>query len=426
MSQIDILANAGQQILDGVTAAINSGDFTHLSSDIGNAVTEATNGIITQAKHPSDVYRTSRVVEPGSSKEAESQKPRHPQTTVNRAVRVSGGTGTAQARTYAVRSPFQQRLPSKLAGLGRIIGGSIGALSFGIPAVATLIVGLTASTFAFIGTGICGAFALLSGAFIAGGSREYKLVQRFYRYSQIVGDAEYVTFSDLSVKSGIPEKTVRRDITRLRQMGYLTNATTDAANTTLMLTDKVHKEYIENEAKRKEMEAQKAARKEAILKEDAKTAAYDATLPENAKQVLSDGKEYLVKVRDYNDLIPDEEMSKKLDVLEEIMKRIFDQVRNQPDSARDLRRFMNYYLPTTDKLLGAYVEAQKTGSEAENIATTKREIESALDMINQAFEQLLNNLFETRSWDVSSDISVMKAMMTQDGLVPEGAAAGGR
>ena len=51
MSQIDILTNAGQEILDGVTAAVNSGDFSRLSSDINNAVTQAANGIISQAKH---------------------------------------------------------------------------------------------------------------------------------------------------------------------------------------------------------------------------------------------------------------------------------------------------------------------------------------------------------------------------------------
>ena len=425
MSQVDILANAGQEILDGVTAAVNSGDFSRLSSDINNAVTQAANGLISQAKHPGDVYTTARVVEPGTTtgtKAGSAKTSAQPKTTVNRTVKVAGTTAPAtRTRSYAVRNPFQQHQPSRLAGLGRIIGGSIGAVAFGVPAVAMAIAGVATSGLWFIPAGICGAFALISGLLIFGGSGEYKLVQRFYQYSRIVGNAEYIKFSELSTKSSIPEQTVKNDISKLRQQGYLSNATTDAGNTTLMLTDRVYKEYTENESRRRELEAEEAAKKAALLQEDAETAAKDALLPENAQQLLKDGKEYLLSVRNYNDAIPDEEMTAKLYSLENIMRRIFEQVRNQPESARDLRRFMNYYLPTTDKLLGAYVEAEKTGSSGENIASTKEEIEKALDMINAAFEQLLNNLFETKAWDVSSDISVMKTMMAQDGLVKEAA-----
>ena len=83
---------------------------------------------------------------------------------------------------------------------------------------------------------------------------------------------------------------------------------------------------------------------------------------------------------------------------------------------------MNYYLPTTEKLLDAYIDLDKQPEIGENIPKTKREIEETVDTINDAFENLLDSLFEEVAWDISSDISVMKTMMEQDGLMKKGIA----
>jgi hypothetical protein len=81
---------------------------------------------------------------------------------------------------------------------------------------------------------------------------------------------------------------------------------------------------------------------------------------------------------------------------------------------------MVYYLPTTMKLLQAYIELDKQPLAGENIISTKQEIKEALGTINTAFENLLDSLFQDMAWDISSDISVMKTMMAQDGLTGEG------
>jgi hypothetical protein len=80
---------------------------------------------------------------------------------------------------------------------------------------------------------------------------------------------------------------------------------------------------------------------------------------------------------------------------------------------------MSYYLPTTVKLLKAYIELDRQTVNGENITNTKQEIEDALDTINDAFEKLLDSLFQNMAWDVSSDISVMQTMFAQDGLTPQ-------
>ncbi len=94
-------------------------------------------------------------------------------------------------------------------------------------------------------------------------------------------------------------------------------------------------------------------------------------------------------------------------------------VERVPESADDLHKFMDYYLPTTTKLLQAYIDLDRQEIAGQNITATKKEIEDTLDTINAAFEKLLDGLFEETAWDISSDISVMKTMMAQEGLTGE-------
>ena len=77
---------------------------------------------------------------------------------------------------------------------------------------------------------------------------------------------------------------------------------------------------------------------------------------------------------------------------------------------------MDYYLPTTMKLLNAYEELDKQDMEGENISSAKQEIENTLDTINTAFENLLDSFYKETAWDVSTDISVLKTMLAQEGL----------
>ena len=102
--------------------------------------------------------------------------------------------------------------------------------------------------------------------------------------------------------------------------------------------------------------------------------------------------------------------------MELVIGKIFERVRQHPELANELGRFMDYYLPTTVKLLGAYEEMDAQPVQGPNIANSKKEIEDTLDIINQAFENLLDSFFEDVAWDISTDISVFKTMLAQEGL----------
>ena len=77
---------------------------------------------------------------------------------------------------------------------------------------------------------------------------------------------------------------------------------------------------------------------------------------------------------------------------------------------------MNYYLPTTVKLLKAYADFYKQPEGGENIEKSKREIEETIDTMNDAFDQLFDNMFVDTSLDISTDAEVMKTLLEQEGL----------
>ena len=127
----------------------------------------------------------------------------------------------------------------------------------------------------------------------------------------------------------------------------------------------------------------------------------------------------LDELRRVNDAIPDEEMSDKISRLEAVSAKIFEQAKSDPDKLPQMRKFMDYYLPTSLKLLNTYAELDNQGVEGENISESKRRIEQTMDTLVKAFENQLDRLFASDALDVSTDIDVMQNMLRADGLTDD-------
>ena len=140
--------------------------------------------------------------------------------------------------------------------------------------------------------------------------------------------------------------------------------------------------------------------------------------------MVAEGNDYIHKIRQANVAIQGEEISAKLDRLSMVMDKIFLHIEGHPEKVEEIHRFMEYYLPTTLKLVTAYQEFDSQPVQGENIRTAKKEIEETLDTINQAFERLFDNFFADAAMDISTDIDVLETMLAQEGLTDDGLDAG--
>ena len=114
--------------------------------------------------------------------------------------------------------------------------------------------------------------------------------------------------------------------------------------------------------------------------------------------------------------IPDETISRQIDHLEETTRKIIAQVVAAPEKLPQIRKFMNYYLPTTLKLLNAYDRMDSTGASGTNIDGAKGKIEEMLETICAAFSRQLDDLYGEEAMDISAEIKVMEQMLAQEGF----------
>ncbi len=127
----------------------------------------------------------------------------------------------------------------------------------------------------------------------------------------------------------------------------------------------------------------------------------------------------LQQIRDANDRIPDAEISRKIDRIESVTRDILYYLKKHPERANELHTFLDYYLPTTLKMLNKYAELDAQQVTGDNIDGTKRRIAGILDKVVEGFEMQLDKLFEGDMLDISSDIDVLERMLQRDGLSGE-------
>ncbi|MDE7220500.1 MAG: 5-bromo-4-chloroindolyl phosphate hydrolysis family protein [Oscillospiraceae bacterium] len=136
-------------------------------------------------------------------------------------------------------------------------------------------------------------------------------------------------------------------------------------------------------------------------------------------KMIDDGRKAISEMKRLDDAIEDEKISRDIRRLETVCQKIFDQVKAEPAKLPQIRRFMDYYLPTTLKLLNAYDRMDAAGISGDNITGTKERVENIMGTIVTAFEKQLDALFGADALDISTDISVLETMLAQEGLAGE-------
>jgi len=132
--------------------------------------------------------------------------------------------------------------------------------------------------------------------------------------------------------------------------------------------------------------------------------------------LLEKGREMITEIRRENDLIPDSILSAKLDQLENQCAEIFRAVYDKPAKASQIRKFMEYYLPTTLKMVKGYRMLDERGVTGQEAMQAKNRISDALTVVLQGCEKMLDKLYQDDVLDLTTDIDVLEQMLKRDGL----------
>ena len=404
--------NLGRDVKNIVQNAIDTGDFGRLNRDLGQTLESALGNVAQSMKNAGNMagqyYR--------NQKQQEEPKPYGPGNgySTNYSYRPFGHYRSPESsrRVKEAREEFALFVNTGTARAMGILLTTLGTaltIMFGVTAAGFLIASIFVQTVAEklgIILGVFGTAAVLSLIMAICGNQLRKKIKRFRAYVKTLNGKPYGSIRDLAKSVRKSEKFVRKDLKKMIQKRMFLEGHLDKQGTCLIASDEVYDQYMKTEENVKELKEKEAKSPKQQLSEE-------------VKKVIEEGDRYIEEIRRSNDAIPGVEISNKIYHLENVILRIFQRVEQHPELIQDLHKFMDYYLPTTMKLLNAYEELDKQGLEGENIKTAKREIENTLDTTNVAFENLLDSFYKETAWDVSADISVLKTMLAQEGLMEE-------
>ena len=307
---------------------------------------------------------------------------------------------------------INKRPPGSVSGIVYIVFGSIGIGIYGISVLAFSVVKIFFSSL-LVGGDIL--FVMLFLFFVASlglllkGISLRKRVNRFKKYVRVIDNNTYISIEDLAKFAKEKERFVIRDLSKMIDLGMFLEGHIDEEKTYFMLNDEVYGDYLNL---KKQQIAKKSNKKK--LKEEV-----DNSSKTEAESTIKIGKDYIEQIKTVRNNLYREDIATDLDKLGNISQQILNQVEKNPQKAQEVNKFINHYLPITIKLINSYEELNNQLVQGENIKNAKSEIEKSIDLINSAFENLLDDLFEDVALDISTDISVLKTLFKQEGLSEE-------
>ena len=290
------------------------------------------------------------------------------------------------AAEKVMKSPATKRSSATVLKILGVIFAAVGALTAVEPA-GSVLTGLTTylpELLQDLAISVAGFGMLISGLSMD------RAMRRYAQYLAMIGDAESMAFSQLAGKMGLPEKKVVKDLQKMIEKGYFGGK----AYLNMEMGYLFRSNEADAEMERRRWEAQQCAQ-----------------TPKETEEGFSG---ILRSIRRANDQIADPVLSEKISRLEDITAKIFRAVEEDPKKQKKIDKLLNYYLPTTQKLLDAYAEFERTGIDGENMRQAKERIQNTMDTIIAGFEHQLDELYQADVMDVDSDIRVMETMINRD------------
>ena len=236
------------------------------------------------------------------------------------------------------------------------------------------------------------------GWMTACGAARMKAGRQMGQFADYADSVDYHKGLPVSMLADLTHQTKKKALKKLRgyiHKGWL-NAWLDDETETLYLT-------AEDYRAAKEKAAAAAAQPQPEKEETG-----DALLN------LDTARRFAAVLEKEQQLMQDAQAREELAAMHKTTTAICDWLEAHPESQPKTRRFAEYYIPTTLKLLHTYNDVQ--GQQGENAETIRRDIAGILHTLNQAYENLYNNLLSDVAMDISSEIAALQGMLANDGL----------
>ncbi|MDU5020932.1 MAG: 5-bromo-4-chloroindolyl phosphate hydrolysis family protein [Clostridiales bacterium] len=369
------LSNLEDQIMSTVSNALKAIDFANLKKDINDKTENTLNQVKSKFNGYSEKYMR-------LNKKAKND----------------------------ISKYISKRPAGSMSGILYISFGISGCLVYGSSVLIFIIFKIL---FGMIGSNVLfvSAFLLLvvSVGLLLRGITLRKRVKRFKKYVRFIDDNNYFLINDLAKFAREKESFVVKDLSKMIDLGMFLEGHIDEEKTYFMLNNEVYNDYLnlKNQQIAKEIDNEKLNEEIENLEKD------------EIESTIKIGRNYIEQIKNIKNELYKEEIAVKLDKLGNISNQILIQVEKNPNKIQEVNKFINHYLPITIKLINSYKDINNQSVQGENIENAKIEIEKSIDLINSAFENLLDDLYEDVVLDISTDISVLKTLFKQEGLTED-------
>lgn len=225
-------------------------------------------------------------------------------------------------------------------------------------------------------------------------------LNRIVRYLNGVGNANFCSVEQLARLVNKSPSFVVKDLEKMIRTNMLPDGYLDDQRTCLMIGEETYQQYLQAQQSMQDRESGNADKEEKV----------------EEKSEPSKGRDLLNQISQAKNFITDDGILFKISRIENVTEKILSYVEAHPEKQSQIRKFNEYYLPTTLKLIHSYCHFDSQPVQGENITSAKTQIRESLDTINTAFENLLDSLFGDATMDISSDISVLEVMLAREGL----------
>lgn len=224
---------------------------------------------------------------------------------------------------------------------------------------------------------------------------------RFRKYNREIGNNTVIPTADLAAITAKPIDFTINDLLNMIEKDYYRQARIVENGELFILDSNTYKLYKE------EMLRDPKERYEEL--EEKESNALVEEYLSRAKRDVTALTEMTPKLR--------EPMKAKISEFLQIVGKIFELLKENPNTAKDLDKVINFYLPTTVKLMDNYIDLSEKPTDS--VKSSLKSMEQTMDLVNDGFMKMLDNIYQEKIMDLSSDMSVLKSMLRQEGLLDQ-------